>query len=145
MTSKVIQGHMRPILWQNHSSAFVYEPILIKICMDANIMKSYVYHVYDIEKFCDFFYFKTIWLNYHIDFRSWLMENFCPYFKVRFGLVSLINTYLIKIAISNLIWILNNFYFVYQKSLKPGFKTMSSIIDNQLIEFVHIGNAKRLQ
>ena len=42
MTLKVIQGHIRPHLRQNHSSTFVYEPILMKICMNANIMKTYM-------------------------------------------------------------------------------------------------------
>ena len=35
MTSKVIKGHIRPLLCQNHSSTFVYGPILMKICMNA--------------------------------------------------------------------------------------------------------------
>ena len=64
MTSKVIQGHIRPLLCQNRSSTFVYGPILMKIGMNANIMKTQFfheiiydlkYHVYDMEKFCDFF------------------------------------------------------------------------------------------
>ena len=37
-----LKGHSRPLLCQNHSSAFVYGPILMKICMNANIMKTYV-------------------------------------------------------------------------------------------------------
>jgi hypothetical protein len=40
MTSKVIQGHKRPILCENHSSTFVYGPILMKFCMNTNIMKT---------------------------------------------------------------------------------------------------------
>ena len=36
----VIQGHIRPILCQNHSSTFIYGPILIEICMNANILKT---------------------------------------------------------------------------------------------------------
>ena len=58
MTLKVMQGHKRPLLCQNHSSTFVYGPILIKICMNANIMKTHfsinLYHFYVMEKFCDF-------------------------------------------------------------------------------------------
>ena len=38
--AKVIQGHIRLLLCQNHSSRFVYRPILMKICMNANIMKT---------------------------------------------------------------------------------------------------------
>ena len=62
MTSKVIQGHIRPVLCQNLSSTFFYKPIL-----NANTMKTHFFHkiIYDlkchfyvIEKFCD---------------------NFCPY------------------------------------------------------------------
>jgi len=35
---KVMQGHNRPLLYQNHSSTIIYEPILMKIHMNANIM-----------------------------------------------------------------------------------------------------------
>ena len=42
MTLKVIQGHIRPHLCQNHSSTFVYGPILMKICMNVNIIKLYM-------------------------------------------------------------------------------------------------------
>ena len=34
-----LQGHIRPLICQNHSSTFVYGPFLMKICMNANIMK----------------------------------------------------------------------------------------------------------
>ena len=40
MSSKVIQGHISPLFCQNHSSTFVYGPILVEICMNANIMKT---------------------------------------------------------------------------------------------------------
>ena len=40
MTLKVIQGHMRPPLCQNHTSTFVYGSILMKICMNAYIILS---------------------------------------------------------------------------------------------------------
>ena len=39
---------------QNHSSTFVYGPILMKICMNVNIMKTQFFHkchFYVIEKF----------------------------------------------------------------------------------------------
>ena len=57
------QGHIRPLLGQNHFSTFVYGPILMKICMNA-IMKTYFFHkirydqkcnFYIMKKFCDFF------------------------------------------------------------------------------------------
>ena len=51
ITSKVIQGHIRTLLYQNHSSIFVYGLMLI--------LKT------------QFFYFKT--LTYV------LMDNFCPF------------------------------------------------------------------
>jgi hypothetical protein len=62
MTSKVIQGHVRPLLSQNQFSAFVFGPILMKILMNANIMKTQFFHklyIYDMkfyvmEKFWDF-------------------------------------------------------------------------------------------
>ena len=49
---------------QNNSSTFVYGPILMEICMNANIMKPQFFHkiIYDLkitsyvmERFCDFF------------------------------------------------------------------------------------------
>ena len=52
MTLEVIQGHVRPLLCLNHSSTFVYGPILMKICMYANIMKINLFHytyVYDLK------------------------------------------------------------------------------------------------
>ena len=60
MISKVIKGpkrsyyikydlkghpsHIRPPLCQNHSSTFGYGPNLIKICMNANIIKTQFFH-----------------------------------------------------------------------------------------------------
>ena len=40
MTSKVIKGHIRPLLCQSHSSTFVKGPIFKKICLNANIMNT---------------------------------------------------------------------------------------------------------
>ena len=34
-----LKDHIRPPLCQNHTSTFVYGPILMKICMNANVMK----------------------------------------------------------------------------------------------------------
>ena len=77
----MIQGHIRPLLCKFHSSTFVYRPILMKICMNANIKTQYFHkikhdlkcHFYVMEKFCDFF--KTFRPNYdldlHLGFRSW--------------------------------------------------------------------------
>ena len=42
--SKVIEGHIRPLLCQNHSSILFYGPILMKICMNANVMKTQFFH-----------------------------------------------------------------------------------------------------
>ena len=42
-----LKGHprsYRPPLCQNHSSIFVYGPILMKICMNSNIMKTQFFH-----------------------------------------------------------------------------------------------------
>ena len=44
MTLKFMQGHKRPLLFQNHSRTFVYGPIFMKICMNANIMKTQFFH-----------------------------------------------------------------------------------------------------
>ena len=62
-TSKVIQGHIRPLLCQNFTSKFINGSILIKICVNANIMKRQFFHefIYDLKcnfyviKFCDIF------------------------------------------------------------------------------------------
>ena len=73
MTLKVIQGHIRPSLCQNHSRTFVYGPIFMKICMNANIMKTqfflmnYLLNV--MEMFCDH-YFKIFIPKYNLDLRS---------------------------------------------------------------------------
>ena len=57
------QGYIRPLLCQNHSTTFVYGSILMKICMNANIIKTlfkkiYIWpemcHLYVLDKFCDF-------------------------------------------------------------------------------------------
>ena len=56
------------------SSTFLYGPTLVKIGMNANIMKTQYdlkCHFYVMEKFCDFF---TLRLYY-------LMDNFCPCLK----------------------------------------------------------------
>ena len=37
MTSKVIEGHIRP------SGTFIHEPILMKICINANILKMQIF------------------------------------------------------------------------------------------------------
>ena len=44
MTSKVIQGHIRQLLCENHSSTLVYGLILMKIYMNVNIMKTKFFH-----------------------------------------------------------------------------------------------------
>jgi hypothetical protein len=74
MTLKVIQVHIRP-----HFSTFVYGPILMKICINANIMKTELLHkiIYDLKctfmlwRSFRFFYFKTLWPKYNFDLRSY--------------------------------------------------------------------------
>ena len=44
MTSNVIQGYIRPFVYQNLSSTFVYRPISTIICINANIMKIQFFH-----------------------------------------------------------------------------------------------------
>ena len=73
MTSKVIQGHMRPLLCQNNSSQFVYGPILKKNGMNANIMKIQFfinYITFMLLRSFVIFDFKTFRPNYIIDLRS---------------------------------------------------------------------------
>ena len=69
VASKVIQGHIRPLLLcQNNSSTFVYWPISMKICKNANIMKtqrgpliSKAFIVKCIYSSCQKYYLKKIW------------------------------------------------------------------------------------
>ena len=85
MTSKVIHGHIRPLLCQNHSSTFISEPILIKIYMDANIMKTpffinlYIYglkcHFMTWSIFAFFFTLRPSDLIATVNYV--LMNNFC--------------------------------------------------------------------
>ena len=78
MASKVIQGYIRPLLCKNYSSTFVYGPILMKICMNANIMKTQFFHwiICDLKftfmllRSFVIFYFKTFWSKYNLDLRS---------------------------------------------------------------------------
>ena len=77
MNSKVIQGHIRPLLYQNHSSTFVYRPILMKIGMNANIMKTDFFHKCHfnvMEKLCDFFTLRSSNLITNLTYV--LMDNF---------------------------------------------------------------------
>ena len=74
MTSKVIQAHLGPLLCQNLCSTFVYGPILIKICMNDNIMKTQFFH--EMSPLCCwevlvFFFLKNFWLNYNLDLPSY--------------------------------------------------------------------------
>ena len=80
MTSEVIQGHIKPLLCQDHSGTFVYGLILMKICMNANIMKTQFFHkkifdlkchFYVIDKLYDFIFFKTFLPNYNLYIRSY--------------------------------------------------------------------------
>ena len=43
---------IRPPLSQNHSSTFVYGQILIKIYMNANIMKTQFFHIFIYDLKC---------------------------------------------------------------------------------------------
>ena len=79
MTLKIIQGHIRPHLCQNHSSTFVYRRILMKLCMNAIIKKTHLFHKSlwpEMYLLCYgevlwFFYFKTFRPNYNLDLRSY--------------------------------------------------------------------------
>ena len=76
-----LKGHPRSyktILCQNQSSICVYGPFLVKICMNANIMKTHFFHkchFYFMENFCDFFYFKTFWPHYNLDLSSFFTSK----------------------------------------------------------------------
>ena len=76
---------MRPLLCQNHSSKFVYGEILIKICMNDNIVKIQFFHkvIWNVT----FMLWKSfvIFLLIHSDLITTLtyvlMDNFCPCFS----------------------------------------------------------------
>ena len=83
MTSKVIQGHMRPLLCQNHSSTFVYEPILIEICMNVSIIKTHFFLLINVTF--------MLWRSFTLrpsdlitTLTYVLMDNFCPCFNFKF-------------------------------------------------------------
>ena len=63
MTLKVNQSHIRPHLCQNHSSTFVYELILMKICMNANEVPI-KFHFHVMEKFYDLLTLIQPWLTF---------------------------------------------------------------------------------
>ena len=84
MTLKVIQGLIRPPLCQNHSSTFVYRPILMKICMNADTIFSLNYirpkmHFYVMEKLCDLVTLLPFGLITILTY--FLMGNFFPFLK----------------------------------------------------------------
>ena len=62
-----LKGHprsLRPLFCQNHSSTFVYGPILVIICMNANTIQTQFLelikmHFYVMEMFCDLLYCMT--------------------------------------------------------------------------------------
>ena len=60
MTSKVSEGHKRPLLCQNQSSSFVYGPILRKISMNAIIMKTQFFHKIRYYWKCNFYVMEKI-------------------------------------------------------------------------------------
>ena len=110
--TKVIPGHMRPILCQNHSSRFVYGPILMKICMNANTIKTQFFyeiiyelkcHFYVMEKFCDFFTLRPSDLITTLTYV--LIYNFCPCFSI-FHL-------LLGRHMKFIIWISTTFLYIY--------------------------------
>ena len=71
MTLKVSQGQLRLPFCQNHSSIFVYAPILLKICMNANIMNTRFF----VESL-RFFTLRSSDLNTTLTYV--LLDKFCP-------------------------------------------------------------------
>ena len=82
MTSKVIQGHIRPLLCQNLFTTFFYGLILIKKFMNANIMKTQFFFykiIYDLKYHFYVIYFFTLRISNQITNLTYvLMDNFCP-------------------------------------------------------------------
>ena len=71
MTWKVIQGHIIPLLCQNYSGAFVYAPILMKICRNANIFKEQYFHKLIYHLKCHF----TLWISFVIFYFKTTCKN----------------------------------------------------------------------
>ena len=71
MTLKVIQGHMRPHLCQNHSSTFVYEQSFMKILWMPRSWRHIwlKIHFYVMEKFCYFSLLLSFWSIYNLDLK----------------------------------------------------------------------------
>ena len=79
MTSEVIKGHIKTLLCPYQSNIFVYGPILMKICMNAYIKKTQIFHkchFYLMEKVCDSFTLKPFDLISTLTYVR--MDNFCP-------------------------------------------------------------------
>ena len=87
MTSKIIQGHKRP-LCPNHSSTFVYGPILMKICMNANIMKTQYMTCYVTFMLWRSFFFTLRPSDLITTLTYVLKDNFCPCFVYTYDLLS---------------------------------------------------------
>ena len=84
MTSKVNQGHIWPFLWQNHSSIFVYRPILMKICININIMKT-KYMARNVTFMlwrCFVIFLNLISSDLITTLTYVLMDNCCPCFNI---------------------------------------------------------------
>ena len=68
-----MQGHKRPLLCKNHSRTFVYGPIFMKICVNANIMKTQYLRTYVLlhltKKLCLFVF--TSLCHYNLDLLSY--------------------------------------------------------------------------
>ena len=79
MTSNVIQGHIRSLLCLNHSSTFVYGPILIKKTNYEDNIRPEIY-LFIMEKFCDLFTLRPSDLIITLTYV--LMDNFCPRFRI---------------------------------------------------------------
>ena len=102
MTLKVIQGHIRSLLCQNHTNTFVYRPILMKICMNASIMKTqFEMHFYVMEKFCVFFTLRPSNLNTTLTYV--LIDNFCPCLIQKICLYNVHTIYIDKVMPLNTI------------------------------------------
>ena len=84
----VIQGHnsLIPRLSQNHSSIFVYQPILMKICMNVNKIKTHFFHWIIIHLKCHFYVVDQFWWIFFTlrpsdlirTLTCVLINNFCP-------------------------------------------------------------------
>ena len=120
MTSK-IQGHITPLLCQNLHRIFVCGPMLIKICMNANIIKTQFFIKLNMIWNVSFCYGEVLWFfvtlrpsNLITTLTYVLMDNLCPCYSYGnwVNLLNLCRFVLIMIVVIIVSWLRFNLEFI---------------------------------